>query len=539
MLAVPIRIRIILLALFSLLFLMLVILSEYSHVKSSVLDAKKSSDTVEEVSFASKLIHSLQKERGLSALYLVEHNKEIYDKLATQRQSTDNQLKKTKNILLFKNIQNSSSLEKKIEQIRSKIDNSVTNWQEVKEFYTLEINKLLTQISLELIDLKYSKEVSYQLYGIVALSKARENLGLLRANISRYYQKEELTRQELLEINHKYNVFIEQLELFKLYIKKTPCDNLKIENNKEILNSVQTQILSILKESKDNQEASALIWWKEATSVIDAMKETEDYILNRIEKYSSDAISVYEKHLLWYVFTAIIALLLIAALTASTVVRILKALSVLINSLNKVEETQDFGLRLSSKSKDEFGQLSFSINRLLNYTDQILKEKDKLASIDLLTGIMNRRSFMSIAEREVEQSKRYDKPLSVIFCDIDRFKFINDTYGHDVGDEVLKSFANAARLHIRKGDYIVRWGGEEFIILAPETNESQATELAENLRKVIMKLSFSDIKEITCSFGVAQMQENESLESLHRRADKAMYMAKELGRNRVCVANAI
>ncbi|WP_373035858.1 diguanylate cyclase [Sulfurimonas sp.] len=528
-----IRIRIILLTFFSLLFLLFAIVNEYLHVENDVLTSQKSLSVVEKLSCVSQLIHSLQKERGLTSIYLLNHDIDFYDKLTQQRKITDSKLKSNQEFV---------DLSSNIQKIRNSVDANASNANEIrcdiiKGLYTVEIDKLLLNISLELTELRHAKEISHQLYAILYLLKARENLGILRADTLCYYEKNKLSQSEILKSSYQFDIFIGQLDYFKAHIKKTPYDASKYQND-EFLKPVKLQIASIVKEGKLLDRSSSLSWWTDMTSAIDSMKKTEDTIFKKIKEYSQHNIHVNERNLFWYLTVALVALLLISVLTISTVVRILRASSSLISSLNKVEQTQDFSLRLCVKSKDEFGQLSSSVNKLLSYTNQILKEKERLASIDLLTGLMNRRSFIAIAEKEIARSNRHGQPLSLIFCDIDNFKFINDNHGHNVGDDVLKSFANILSLYIRKNDYLARWGGEEFLVLAPETNEAQAAKLAESLRQMTEKLCMQKINGITCSFGVAQLKKNESLESLHKRADHAMYSAKKLGRNQVCVASA-
>lgn len=354
-----------------------------------------------------------------------------------------------------------------------------------------------------------------------------------------YYEQEKLSKSEILKSSYQFNLFVKQLDYFKAHINKTMCDDLKKYQNDDFFKLVELQKVSIVKKEKLLDGSSSISWWDDVTSVIDSMKETEDSIFKKIKEYSQDNIQKNERNLFWYISVAFLALLLISVLTITTVLRILKAPSSLIDALNKVTKTQNFSLRLCENQKDEFAQMNCSVNKFLGYTDQIIKEKEKLASVDLLTGAMNRRSFMDVAEREMQRSSRHEKPLSLIFCDIDNFKVINDNHGHNIGDKVLKSFASIISQNIRKNDYLVRWGGEEFLVLAPEIDETQAAKLAENLRQMTAKLCMSKVKNITCSFGVAQMKKDESLENLHKRADEAMYKAKKLGKNKVCVSSSL
>ena len=160
-----------------------------------------------------------------------------------------------------------------------------------------------------------------------------------------------------------------------------------------------------------------------------------------------------------------------------------------------------------------------------------------LAETDRLTGLFNKGKFNEVLKKEIERAKRYKRPLSLIIFDIDRFKRINDTYGHKVGDEVLRELAKVIKSIIRKTDFLVRWGGEEFVILAPETDLDGALKLAEKLRQTVEKHQFPTVKNVTISLGVAQYIDEETPEEFIIRADTALYKAKENGRNRVEVAN--
>ncbi len=159
----------------------------------------------------------------------------------------------------------------------------------------------------------------------------------------------------------------------------------------------------------------------------------------------------------------------------------------------------------------------------------------KLATTDKLTDCINRYAFEDILNREVERAKRYSYSLSLIIFDIDNFKEINDNHGHLKGDEVLKLTANITRNHLRKTDFLCRWGGEEFLILATYTNKKQAFQLAERMRKAIESYDFGLPFRVTASFGVTDLEEDDDIDSLLARADKALYEAKKKGKNCVVV----
>ncbi len=163
----------------------------------------------------------------------------------------------------------------------------------------------------------------------------------------------------------------------------------------------------------------------------------------------------------------------------------------------------------------------------------VLQQHD--ASTDALTGTLNRHAIYHNLSREIERAQRYRKPFSIILFDIDLFKTVNDTYGHMTGDRVLIEIAKLVSQSIRQTDSFGRWGGEEFLLILPETEIEAAHHLAERVRLMFEKNSFANVGHITASFGVTTFQENQSLEDMLRHADNAMYCAKQNGRNQVVV----
>ena len=172
-------------------------------------------------------------------------------------------------------------------------------------------------------------------------------------------------------------------------------------------------------------------------------------------------------------------------------------------------------------------------------TDKIKLEEElrARAMTDELTGLYNRHKGNDVLAKEIERGNRYGGDFSVIFLDIDHFKKINDTYGHDIGDSILQELSNLVQLHTRKTDAIIRWGGEEFIILAPNINQEQALLFAQKLRKTIELYTFEVVDHITVSMGVSSFKKGDTKESLIKRSDEALYDAKAGGRNCVAVSS--
>jgi len=161
------------------------------------------------------------------------------------------------------------------------------------------------------------------------------------------------------------------------------------------------------------------------------------------------------------------------------------------------------------------------------------QELEDRAYRDELTQIYNRRYFEEEFDREIARYQREKRPLSIFMLDIDKFKNINDNYGHQIGDEILKGLVNIIKDNIRAVDIFARWGGEEFICILPNTILQDAVLVAQHLREIIEKYNFIDNISVTCSFGVAEFNQGDTKESVVKKVDNALYLAKEGGRNRV------
>jgi diguanylate cyclase (GGDEF)-like protein/PAS domain S-box-containing protein len=161
------------------------------------------------------------------------------------------------------------------------------------------------------------------------------------------------------------------------------------------------------------------------------------------------------------------------------------------------------------------------------------EELNRLAITDNLTKAFNRTKYEEVIKREIQRAVRHSRPLSIVMFDIDHFKEVNDTYGHDVGDYVLKTLSQIVKKNIRDIDYLIRWGGEEFLLIALDTDSRGVEVMAEKIRKVIENHNFDKVNRVTVSFGVTQFKDGDTGDSFIKRADDALYKAKEKGRNRV------
>ncbi len=206
-----------------------------------------------------------------------------------------------------------------------------------------------------------------------------------------------------------------------------------------------------------------------------------------------------------------------------------------INRIIKLSD-KDNSLRTFIVNADKYEQDDSKF--VVSFTDitEIRKKSALLeyqANHDPLTGLLNRAAFNKIFSLELKRDIRYNHSVSLILYDIDNFKNVNDTYGHNVGDIVLKNIAKISTENVREHDSITRWGGEEFIVLLPETDIKGAIQVAEKIRAAIERHKDEETPQITSSFGVVQLTYEDTNESFIKRADEALYEAKRTGKNKV------
>lgn len=233
----------------------------------------------------------------------------------------------------------------------------------------------------------------------------------------------------------------------------------------------------------------------------------------------------------------------IAVVTSAILVRsIVQPLSILKTGVANLGNG-DFSHRILLTNQDELGQLAAAFNLMIEKLEQSQKALKDLATIDELTGVYNRREFNKLLNNELERSGRYSHCFSLLLLDIDHFKKLNDTYGHQAGDEALRQIAAILKREFRELDRVARYGGEEFVIILPETSGASAYAVAERIRHVISNyyLSFNgETIKMTVSGGLATFPEDaKDSESLIYTADQALYTAKRSGRDRIIIYSSL
>ena len=206
------------------------------------------------------------------------------------------------------------------------------------------------------------------------------------------------------------------------------------------------------------------------------------------------------------------------------------------NIFSRPDGTTFTALKSIAALPDSDNKVDYFIETVVDVTTLKLTQEQlrQEANTDKLTGLLNRNAAEYVLNQPVRESLSTDTTFSVIMCDLDHFKRVNDQFGHAAGDVVLKNVAAAMKAAVRAGDYCIRWGGEEFMIVLPGCTIAIAVKLAERTRMDIESQDHGEIGQITMSFGVAQWDKTESVEQLIARADEALYEAKQTGRNRVC-----
>lgn len=180
-------------------------------------------------------------------------------------------------------------------------------------------------------------------------------------------------------------------------------------------------------------------------------------------------------------------------------------------------------------------RLSFAYQERKKELEEEHKELEedvkKMAFVDILTKAHTRLKFSIYLTDLIETTKRFEQPFGLILFDIDNFKKVNDTFGHDYGDVVLVELAKKVKSLVRKSDIFARWGGEEFVVVLPQTDLKSSLKLAEKIRLEISKIEFDKLEKATCSFGVVEYKKGDDEDSIVKRADEFLYKAKKAGKN--------
>jgi len=471
--------------------------------------------------------HELQRERGMTA---INHSRTTTQALVEQVRHTDAALAGTSGDI--------ANLGMALTQLRSEAATATMTPLAILDSY----NKLLQRLVDEMDRLTSEPEAAVAKTDMAAhkhLMALKEDLGQIRATLGYWIERkgdDSLVFNRLLRLKS-----LQEEELRKFGLDASPGlrDRLAKEfSGQEVAQTLQT-VAQIAAEGKLPQKLDVQTWWSMATVAVDRLKVVEDYSLHLIEKKAELELTQLRSAMRWGVIITLAMGLAAVIMAISATVALLRALDRALRSMELIAASHDFQIRIPADTPDEIGRISRSFNQLLDIAERLLKEKDYLATTDPLTGINNRLRFAKVLGEEAERKRRTETPMALILFDVDHFKSINDTYGHNAGDEVLKGLANLVSSEVRATDFFGRWGGEEFVLLLRDDDCEAAMVVAEKLRNLIANANFPSADQVTCSFGVAAWMRGDTEASLVARADKALYESKKGGRNVVTCTQGV
>ncbi len=510
--------------------------------------------------------HQLQMERGLSMAYLGANNNNFHVELIKQREITDQVINSFKQKLntFGKHMTNEEMLEHFIQsrkyfyrlaEQRKLIDLSEGS-DSTFRFYSGFIAELLA-IPETATHYKMSSKMAHNIDAFGAIINLKEALGLERALGVLAFEQGYLSKKQL----HDFILLLGQQVKFKqdFLHAATPqkkswlaldCDQDKIHSmEQEIYLSNENKLIT-----NDGQH-----WFELLTCQIDELKALSDLLMDDLDVQASTKTHHY-KYQLYFI---IIVLSSILVLTLFLFWLLRRSIIFPIRHLTHAIHDLAFGnkkIQINEKyAHDELGELlesyekcrrrllqaeissTIDFSRLgveLEYNTSKKEYYEKLSSIDPLTGTFNRRKLNALADIEISRLSRFNRPLSLMMLDIDHFKKINDSYGHAIGDDVLIEFCQICQQHVRNIDFVARIGGEEFVVLMPETDLKQAYILAERIRAAIDEHTVivdDEAIRFTVSIGVAEWSSSgcKYFDDLLECADQRLYAAKQIGRNRV------
>jgi len=518
-----IRTKIIFLGAITLTLLSIISVNNYNRYRLTENLCTLNMKNISKILTISNAIQEIQRERGIS---YTQHLSSLNNKesLSIQRNSTDAALYK-----LFQLNQNDIETEKYLSTLRDSIDNKRISSEEILSQYIIIVSSLLEEISnINTIPFQGMEQLST--IEVKKIFFAKEKLGLLRTLIClKLHGKNALDgkKAEIKYLYYQYNTIIDEViqsnnvEIADLLKKFT-----QLETSKKTFNFVEESIRSenlILDPSK---------WFSISTQTIDDLQATCAQALLISSDTLNNSATQAIRDSLFFLFFNIAISIIIAFFVITIVYSVYFPLEKITNFINEATQN-DFNCSLDFHSRNEFGIIAKSINKLISDVNKLFTEKDFIAYHDSLTGIYNRHKFIEVFNKELKRSDRHNHNIAFAIMDIDKFKHINDKFGHNIGDLVLKTLADVIKENIRETDCFARWGGEEFVLLLPETEQKGAIALAEKIRNAVEKKNFNLASNVTISIGVSTYKKGEALESIYSRADKALYASKEQGRNRV------
>jgi len=530
-------------------------------------DILKSATLTNTLSDINNLAHTMQVERGLSCGHLSSSGDKFKNNLEKQRKIVNDAIYTFKNKI--KSIDNNKLITIQSNINRFKVDiNSLKDFREsvnlrelnqdvAIKYYTNMIKNILN-ITPKIATNNLDTKISSSILTLSTLLYYKETLGLKRAIGTTIIEHKGIDKDEYIK-------FMQLLSTQAIYFDEFEQTSLMVQNNtlNLIIRSQTAKEVDFYQQkiqSFDFEKLDSSKWFELMSSLIDDIKLFEDKLLKDIEQLIKDRIHENKINLfLWLIYIAVVfifTILIIYIFEKSSKIEIYKFIDAM-DDLSK--GGRSFKLK-KPKKQDEIAQMysSYEMARqellkgdiymqlFLSKKDMEIEEQERqnslleeMASIDPLTSCVNRRKFEEVSNLELERSIRYKSDLSFLMLDIDHFKAVNDTYGHAIGDEVLKHFSGVCLEMARNLDVVARVGGEEFVVMLPQTDLEGAFIFAERFRKKIFDATIviqNQTIKYSVSIGIAVLNEtSKDVKTILDKADKALYEAKDTGRNKSIV----
>lgn len=520
------------------------------------------------------LTHSLQAERGVSTGMIGSDYKVFSDELLVRRDKTDQALSAfyirlnhltalPLPVSMKQAIAKSKELLGGLDKQRKRVDKKGDSVDEMQAYYTALISQLL-KIPAGMAFLEMDSNLAANISAFTALVDLKEVVGQERALGTLLLSADGPTEPRV----RMFTSLIGQQQGLSQFFEQVASEQQK-RSYQELLDGIvikqveeyEGKVYELIDQGVST-EIDPKSWFAVLSHKIDQLKVLADYLVMDIEKAALNKAEALKYKL--YITAAVLIVIIFMTFTTSwllnfSIIYPVRKLKNAMSSLTKgrrdyvFTETfvnDEIGLMVRAYESCRRSLLQADISSAVyrqRQTMDLQKNKDEherykhLASTDPLTGALNRRKFNKMVEHEIERIERFSRPLSVMMLDIDLFKNVNDSYGHQAGDIVLKEFYEACYFAVRRTDIVARIGGEEFAILMPETVLEEALELAERVRNTIetLEIKANDLAiKVTVSIGVTEWQAGKHHDFLDMQngADKALYVAKKQGRNKVVAA---
>lgn len=482
---------------------------------------------LQKTEYLADAIHELQRERGLSSNYLTSGDAAALIALIGQHAATDRSLNELE--LAYPDHRRDFA---GLKNRRISVTMLESAPQDMFDYYSGVSETLIED--LERAGLAAGGgDLQAGLMAHVHLVRAKEFLGQARATLLSLPGWEKADSSWIAAVGRTAGLFEWQIGRFRktatadLVAKLAAVsDHSGLLQARRILAAVMDQ--GIRADTQDRRTE----WFRSMTAAIDLLRAVERESLQVLQARAAAERSALRWMAALRTSALIVLVTVLTWLALSSLHQMRRALDVALKGTRRAARRS--GDDRKSATQDEVGEIERGYDDLLDQVERLSRK----ASTDALTGALNRHGLGDLALGELQRARRHQRPLAAILFDLDHFKRINDYYGHATGDAVLKEVAQLVRTNLRLTDLFVRWGGEEFVILASEIAPEEARLLAEKLCRLFREHRRTGLPAFTASFGVACLQPGDDVESLVARADQAMYRAKQEGRDRVVCCQA-